>query len=252
MPFGKCKLCLLDKELRDSHLMPRSLYVKTRGSGTTGNQDPVLLTAQGGRRTSYQITDYVLCGECEERLNRNGESYVLPLVTRRDGTFPLFNILNGIRPDSRAPKALAYSRLTTPDIDRGKIAYFAMSVFWRASIHKWEQANGTFISIDLGKRYNEEIRRYLMGETGMPPRAFLNVAVCTDLKSQTAFFPPSANVKQKDRGVAFGARGIMFFLRMSNTLTELERAVSMVNNQYEWIAVRDCFESGLWRVGDGI
>jgi hypothetical protein len=244
-------MCLLEKELRASHLMPRSLYLKTRGSGTKGNQDPVLLTARGSKHTSHQIKDYVFCSECEGRLDRNGERYVMPLVTQRDGKFPLFNILNGIQPDSHHPKALAYSRITTPDIDREKIAYFAISVFWRASVHAWEQENGTFVSIDLGKKYNEEIRSYLMGEAGIPKNAFLNVAVCVDLKSQAAFFPPSINVKQKDRGVAFGARGVLFFLRMSNTLTELERAISMINNPYGWIAVRDCFESGLWRVDDG-
>ena len=39
MPSGICKLCLLTKDLRDSHLMPRSLYKKSRGSGIQGNHN---------------------------------------------------------------------------------------------------------------------------------------------------------------------------------------------------------------------
>jgi hypothetical protein len=39
MPIGVCKLCLLTKDLKDSHLMPRSLYKRSRGSGKQGNQD---------------------------------------------------------------------------------------------------------------------------------------------------------------------------------------------------------------------
>jgi len=32
MPIGICKRCLLTKDLKDSHLMPRSLYKRSRGS----------------------------------------------------------------------------------------------------------------------------------------------------------------------------------------------------------------------------
>ena len=38
MPIGICKLCLLTKDLKDSHLMPRSLYKRSRGSDKKGNQ----------------------------------------------------------------------------------------------------------------------------------------------------------------------------------------------------------------------
>ncbi len=30
MAYGKCKLCLQDKILQDSHLMPKALYEKIR------------------------------------------------------------------------------------------------------------------------------------------------------------------------------------------------------------------------------
>jgi hypothetical protein len=39
MPIGICKLGLLTEDLKDSHLMPRSLYKRLRGSDKKGNQD---------------------------------------------------------------------------------------------------------------------------------------------------------------------------------------------------------------------
>ena len=38
-PLGNCKLCLQKKDLQNSHLMPRSLYLKSRGPGTMSSPD---------------------------------------------------------------------------------------------------------------------------------------------------------------------------------------------------------------------
>jgi hypothetical protein len=247
--LGTCKLCMLEMNLQDSHLMPRSLYKKARGSGTRGNQDPHVVTVRGRKPSSHQVTDYVLCRECEHRFNKNGEDYVMRLVTQQNGRFPLLEILNKIPPQQSGRNFAAYSAAGTPDIDRDKIAYFALSVFWRASVHTWEQESGEMVSIDLGKKYNEEIRRYLLGETAIPKHAALTVAVCTDTESQISFFVPRENRKVKDRSVGFGARGLFFMLRMSKTNAPWQQRLSMINNQHRWISLWDCLERGVWRLG---
>jgi hypothetical protein len=251
MVRGICKLCLQDKDLQDSHLMPRSLYKKARGSGSKGNQDPHILTVRGRRPTSHQITDHVLCRDCEGRFSKNGEDYVMPLVTRQDGQFPLLEKLKKIPPRVSGKDFSAYSVSETPDIDRAKLACFALSVFWRASVHKWEQAGGELVSIDLGKKYNEEIRKYLMDETPIPRNAAMSVAVCSDVESQVSFYMPSENRKVKDRAVGFGARGLFFMLRMSNTNAPWQKRLSMINNSEGWISVWNCLERGVWKLGDG-
>ena len=63
MPIGKCKLCLQTKELQYSHLLPSSLYEKSRWDKAT-NPNPALLSAKGMVQTSKQIRDYVLCRDC--------------------------------------------------------------------------------------------------------------------------------------------------------------------------------------------
>src|SRR5262245_51549264 len=97
MPIGICKLCLLNRNLRDSHLMPRSLYKKARRDGP-GNQDPLVITKTSRKPSSHQITDYVFCGDCEHRFNVNGENYVMQLVAKRNLDFPLLDTLRGATP----------------------------------------------------------------------------------------------------------------------------------------------------------
>jgi len=248
MPFGICKLCLQAKDLQNSHLMPRALYVKARGSGSAGNQDPFVMTREGGKQSSYQTKEYVLCCECEDRMNRNGERYVMGLVTKRNGRFPLLEALSSVKPTLKGHIWEMYSAVHTPSVDRSQLAYFAISIFWRASVHTWVQEDGEQIRLDLGDRYNEEIRKYLMGESPVPTNAYLQLTVCSDFLNQRSFFFPQENEKLHNRAVGFVARGLTFFFRVSNTLTVPERRLSMVNDPNGWITVRDCQKNPVWRL----
>jgi hypothetical protein len=46
----------------------------------------VLQEEKDAIQTSKQITDYLLCRNCENRLNRNGENYFLKICWRRTGS----------------------------------------------------------------------------------------------------------------------------------------------------------------------
>jgi hypothetical protein len=64
--------------------MPAALYAMTRRQGgALGN--PVLVTRQGDVQTSRQYWSHLLCGECEERFNRNGERYAMTQVDNGRG-----------------------------------------------------------------------------------------------------------------------------------------------------------------------
>jgi hypothetical protein len=231
--------------------MPRALYRMARGSGKRGNQDPIVLTAKKSKQTSHQIRDYVLCRACEQRFSIHGEDYTMTLVTKRDGQFPLLEMLNAIAPTQNSVKSKVYSAAHTPTLDRAKIAYFALSIFWRASIHTWKEESGERVTIELGKKYNEELRRHLLGEAPVPAHAFLMVAVCTDVESQKTFFVPNENTKVKDRSVGMEVRGLHFQFRVTKTPAPWQRRLSMINNPSGWISVWDCLERGVWRLGDG-
>ena len=221
-----------------------------RGSGTEGNQDPVTFQRRQQKQSSFQVRDYVFCRECEQLFSKNGEDYVMRLVTKKDGTFPLLNTLNAIPTDMARTKWRAYSERQTPDLDREKIAYFASSIFWRASVHTWKMEDGEEIRLDLGKRYNEELQRYLLGETGIPRNATLMVAACVDEVSQITFFPPKENVKVKDRSVGVLIRGMFFLFRITNTPPPWQKRLSMINSPNRWISVWNCFEQNVWYLSE--
>jgi hypothetical protein len=243
-----CKLCLKEKKLQRSHLMPRALYKKSRSSGSKGNQDPLVRSARGAKRSSHQIQDYVFCWECEQRLSSYGERYVMGLVTTQKGRFPLLEQLTSVKPTHAGPAWAMYSVADSPKINRDRLAYFAISVFWRASVHSWKQEGGKTVKIDLGAKYNEQIRKYLMGVASVPQNAFLWLVICSDLENQNAFFTPGENQKNKDRSVIFLARGMLFMFRVTNTLREREKRLSMVNNPSGWLTVRDCGYKQVWQL----
>jgi hypothetical protein len=88
--------------------MPAALYSMTlRQGGALGN--PILVTQQGDLQTSRQYWSHLLCGECEERFNRNGERYAMTQVDNGQGPFPLFDRLNVAMPREATPEISLYS-----------------------------------------------------------------------------------------------------------------------------------------------
>jgi hypothetical protein len=212
MPFDKCKLCLRIAELQNSHLMPSSLFRKSRIPGAA-NPNPMLVTETGSVQTSRQIRNFVLCRDCEQLFSKNGENYVMSQVF--DGTskkFPLLDALRASTPTWGGPEFIGYDLVATPSIDREKLGYFALSVFWRASVHIWRYRGEKPTTIDLGKHYNEAFRTYLLGQEGFPMDVVLLVIACTDALSPDSFYVPSLGSKGVDRTYSFMAKGLNFLM----------------------------------------
>ena len=245
---GICKLCLLDKELQDSHLMPRSLYKKSRNP-LLKNSDPLVVTVDGAKQSSYQLTDYVFCRDCEQLFSTHGENYVMPLV-EANGKFKLLEDLQKAPADVVTTTVNGYSVAHTPGIDRDKIAYFAASVFWRASVHLWRYRDSSTTTIDMGKRYNEEFRQYLLGNAPFPQNATLTTVVCTDPFSQIRFFMPGENVKSKQHVHIVMARGLTFFLGVGRDIPAFLSRYCIVHSPERWIVTRDCSKPHpIWELG---
>jgi hypothetical protein len=79
---GICKLCLRNKDLQDSHLLPAAAYARLRGT-TPGEENPIFVSSPRGveeavmLQKSKQVQDYVLCWDCEQLLCNRGEDWVL-------------------------------------------------------------------------------------------------------------------------------------------------------------------------------
>jgi hypothetical protein len=237
VPRGICKLCLMQKDLQDSHLLPSSLYKKTRKIGAK-NPNPLLMNEKGIRSTSRQISDYVLCRDCEQLFNKNGEGHVLKLVAT--GTrFPLLDTLRkAVAVRAPGVDMEFFAKTATPSIDREKLVYFALSVFWRASVHDWNH-DGTRI-IDLGKQYQEEFRRYLLGTGPFPPNLCVNVVACTDNLTRDAFCLPFLSSKKDFHLYSFIARGIMFYIQLGKNLPGSVRRLCTLQSPEQWISTLNC------------
>lgn len=129
---GTCKLCRRDGvELQDSHVLPAGLYRLLRGSVEDGNPNPWIIQGKTQVQTSRQEKAHLLCRDCEQRLNRCGEKWVLGNALRPDGTFALGSLLAKSPaisdPHRSAPKL--YSAASLPGINIPAIGYFAASIF---------------------------------------------------------------------------------------------------------------------------
>jgi hypothetical protein len=172
--------------------MPAALYPKGK------NITYATQTASGA--APAEVKAYLLCGECEGKLNRNGESEVLrllaPKITRK--ALPLLSKLRNARPLCTLPDSLAITVYSGPlvGIDTSKFAYFALSLAWRASVHEWTFPDGSKSSpCDLGP-YEEPIRRFLLEMAPFPSETAVVMTVCTDDTSRKVWIAPAKGERE--------------------------------------------------------
>jgi len=238
--IGLCKLCQREgQELQESHLLPAGMYRRLLSEDK--NPHPILITRAGSRSSSEQITDNVLCRDCESRFGRLGENYALRCAadSRR---FRLLEELEAITPSRSDKEFRGYKVADTTNIKRDELAYFALSVFWRAAVHRWPEANGSGRTdrIVLGAENVESLRRFLLGEQPVPSTMALFFVVLTDKLSQGSMYAPSPSGK-KDFcwGYGFFACGFMFNLLVSRKLRFQQTGACLIKSPERWIWVRD-------------
>lgn len=170
--------------------MPAALYPRNRGFefGRSGK------TIVG----PDEIVARVLCSDCEQRLNRNGEDYALRWLApkAKAGRSPLQQAIK----DTPAlfvdqPPSGTCHFASQLGIDPEKIAYFVLSLVWRAAAHRWPMPEETFSTqLDLGEHY-EPLRRYLLGQAPYPEHAHVMLTMCTDVRSQKHWMFPAMSLE---------------------------------------------------------
>ncbi len=228
MPRGICKLCLRKKYLQDSHLLPSAVWRLLREPGHK-LQHPILMTEKVAVTTSKQIHDYVLCSDCEGRFNKHGETYTIRQMCGKAG-FRLLERLRVSPPVDFRVGTRAYSGLAI-GIDTEKLAYFALSVVWRAGVHKWRNlySDQPVYSINIGT-FLEPMRRYLLGISPFPANVAVNVIVATDDQSQHSAYTPSLAAGTPCTTFGFLTCGIHFGVFMGNPLPPVYRKICCYNS----------------------
>jgi len=218
--FAACGLCLEPKELRDSHLLPRALYKQSRDSTGGADPNPVVITQSKTITSSQQVSSYFLCESCEQRFSDNGERYVVAQCARSDGSFKLREQILAASPLHDTPKFKVYDVQSLLDSKIDHYLYFAASIFWRASAHRWKMGAEPVGQISLGDKYEEQFRLYLVGKAALPKNARLHVHVSSEAQSDlmSTVFPCTTRI-DKARRHQFYIPGLLFLLFLSGDVS---------------------------------
>lgn len=117
-----------------------------------------------------------LCGDCEQRFSAMGESHVISQCHRKDGEFRLRDALKTATPSMmNSDRAIYYGCQLPAAVDGQAFQYFVLSVLWRASATDWPSSTGV-VRGALGP-YEEDVRRYLLGDLPTPDAVSISVYV---------------------------------------------------------------------------
>jgi hypothetical protein len=225
---GNCKLCLLDKDLRVSHFLPAGVF-KSLLLRSEKNPHPGFMSPTKTVETSLQMQDYLLCGDCEQRFSAKGERWVLRNMARESG-FPLQEKLLKATPIRSIPGLTTYAAGPIADIDVDALEYFALSVFWRASVHNWRPILGDrYERLELGP-YREGLRRFLLAGS-FPKDLCTLISVFPKADFVRTTFPPTLGEKKHWDGTpySFLIPGIQFTMVLGKKMNAETREFNSHN-----------------------
>lgn len=249
MEIGICRLCLVEgAELQETHFLPKGVFRILRDDDLP-KPDPWHLTPEKEFQSSKQLKAPLLCRACEnERLSKKGENWVLAHCLRKQG-FRLATILAARKPDvfSFANPTKLYYAAGIPEIDCSALSYFAASMFWRGSIHPWNE-DGT-VPVKLGP-FQESFRKYLMDEAAFPNDCALLVSVREGKEIDRLAYCPTGQRKGSIHTYKFPMPGLAFSLVVSKNIPPNFRQCCFVHNAVHPIMVTTLFEK--WLVEDAV
>lgn len=247
---GTCRLCLrTGVSLRKSHLLPAALYRSLRGDPNVGNPNPWEISRSRARQTSHQRRAHLLCGDCEQRFSRGGEKWIFRNGLHQDGSFPLASALALQRPIAMDNATAVYHAANIPAVNIPALAYFASSMFWRASIYPW-RSDG-LIPVNLGTSA-ESFRLYLMGQGGFPQTTSLLVAVRVPSAMSHLTYEPMGESNGSVYRAKFPMPGFGFSIAIADDLPDVHRRTCFLRGPGNPIMLTTRLEEMLWRDGNSM
>jgi hypothetical protein len=213
--------------------LPTAIYVYLRreADGSKSPNAPFVLDGEEARRDFQQIAKPFLCNECEGLFNTRGESWVLENCFRKPGEFRLQHMLLNGNHETRFRDGRILYADDFLKLDWRKLAYFAVSIFWRAGATSWKFGNKR-LSTPIASRYEKRIRAYLLGDdpAQLPPQTVVSVAVTSKREpiAQAMHFPT------RDAGTdfhhyRFAIPGMLFDMLLGPNIPQIPRDHCIVN-----------------------
>jgi hypothetical protein len=234
-PIGVCPLCREEKELRDSHLLPAFGYKAVRNSEWG---PPVLVTPKTTMNKDFQIRDYLLCNDCEQRFGKE-ETYVSSLVKRSDGHFPFLEYRKRAVLATRFEHGGLYRYAGIKEVAFDRLAYFAASVIWRGSVHSWPGADkDRFRPTPLDSPFEDQFRAYLHGEDGFPVDAVLWIELRAN-EPGVAMTAPVRSSRNALVSYSFELLAIKFIFLLGTDFTHFQRTMCALRGDRNPVIVID-------------
>jgi len=229
MKTGTCPGCLRPKALVSSHLVSRAVYDYLR----TNDLHPFVAARRAVRATSDQLQADLLCEDCEQMLNEDGERWILGKLCTIDRKFPLYDLLRQQAPIDTGLDGETFAAATNPSIDVQSVTHFGLGVFWKASLYPWEIGR-----ISLGA-YEDPIRTWLRGETAFPQNVALNVILSRPSTALIIMNPPYQTTKVLCHTYLFHVPGVLFRLSVGKEIPSPERTLCFYSSAQHFIVVSD-------------
>lgn len=124
--------------------------------------------------------------------------------------------------------------------DGDRIAYFGLSILWRAAVRSWRTFDNGTTGVTIDPTFLESIRQYLLGATGFPPNLSVVTTVASDFMSQNSCFVPAPVKDSPFTAFSLLTKGLYFrFIFGVPKLCE----ISIAGGGLDLIFTRDCADS---------
>jgi hypothetical protein len=168
---------------------------------------------------------------------REKASTVVENCWRSETDFPLQAALLNTAPLFRSgPDFAAYSGAATSAVAVSKIAYFSLSVIWRAGVHQWKQYGHEPEKLMLGP-YQEQLRGYLIDKGEFPPHVVLIVTVSTtsEAKKNSMMLFPWLSEQKTCHQYVFVIPGVTFQVFVGKGISSRARDCCMVSSPRQYL-----------------
>jgi hypothetical protein len=172
-----------------------------------------MIVKDEAKQISDQFRAYAFCDECEGRLSKNGEGWVLGRVPHDyDGPMPLQDALKAIKPAIKGKDVILFDVSRSPAFDLTKLIYFGISIFWRGAAREWKTTAGEVApQVDLGA-FEELLRLFLLEKGPLPKEVVLTIDIWPYEKALQVSYPPIASPIPECNRYWFHIPGLVFSL----------------------------------------
>ena len=152
-----------------------------------------------------------------KRFSAYGEDWVARKCWQSPTRFPLHDAPAEGKPVAESNDLRVYLARDFAALHIERFVYFALSTFWRGAVRRWSATPGDVV--DIGE-HEPALRRFLLGEEGLPKDIALSMMVSwdkTDIANKTMTLPWFAG-GYPVRKIKFDIPGVSFTLLLGPNL----------------------------------